>query len=193
MKSSLQPNVAPLPLAIPQQQLPVIKPHHSDLQQATPPSPTSDSSDELPSVDKVLKLTKPARKVAGSRRAGTASAKGKEKATGKRKAPLPPHVEAKRMKGRSIGASNYTDEDYELLLDVAAEVLPLAGLGWEAVADVYNERAELAGRPLRSAKSIEAKYKQVNVLYLFSFSMLNKNSSGYARQNRLGVQSAHGT
>ncbi len=110
-----------------------------------PLSPTSDS-DELPSLDQVLKQVQPARKVARSRRAAVTPAKGKEKgtgvppkATGKRKAPIVPVTEAKRMKGRSIGAINYNDTDYELLLSVAEEVLPVAGNGWAALTEIYNK------------------------------------------------------
>lgn len=97
------------------------------------------------------------------------------------------------MKGRSTGANNYSDADFTLLLDIVEELLPVAGKGWGLVGEVFNERAETQGLPLRSAKVLEAKFKSVSVFLsiLFLF-VLSGIFSGCAHQNQLATLNVHG-
>lgn len=111
--------------------------------------------------------SKPVSKVAGSRRpvtAVSAKVKGKQKAVPKRKGQdLVDEPDAKRIKrrGRVAGTANYSDEDLDALLDLLEEYLPVGGLSWNAVTTSFNEWAVTSGRPERSPKSLEAKFKQV--------------------------------
>jgi hypothetical protein len=67
----------------------------------------------------------------------------------------------KKRGGRAAGVANYSPEDVEALLDIVEEYLPIGGRAWNTVADEFGDWAVSEGRPVRSMKSLEAKYKQV--------------------------------
>ena len=69
--------------------------------------------------------------------------------------------QAKKARGRSIGAANYKDEDLDALMDVAEVVIPVGKRGWNMVAVDFAEWVKETGRPERSADSLEKKFKQV--------------------------------
>ena len=64
-------------------------------------------------------------------------------------------------RGRPTGAVNYADEDVTALLDFVEHELPLGQRGWLAVHMEYMKWAQLHGRPERTLKSLETKFKQV--------------------------------
>ncbi|KAF9043916.1 hypothetical protein BJ165DRAFT_1528500 [Panaeolus papilionaceus] len=133
--------------------------------------PADDEDDEVPHPREILRsVARPAPKVAGSRRSSpppSSKSKGKQKAinnvssTLKRKAKALVGREAKKFKGRSTGSPNFSAEDIDALLEIAEEKLPLGGKGWESAADEYTDWAELNSRPVRTAKSLELKFKQL--------------------------------
>ena len=108
-------------------------------------------------------------KVAGARRP-LSEAKGKEKvasttsqsSNSKRRATSPlRHTVGKKQRGRATGAHNYSSEDLDALFDVLEECLPLGGHAWNSAGDEFNTWALENGRPSRTAKSLELKFKQV--------------------------------
>ena len=106
-------------------------------------------------------------KVAGARRP-LSEAKGKKPAitsqssNGKRRATSPlRHADVKKQRGRATGAHNYSSEDLDALFDILEEYLPLGGHAWNTAGDNFNTWAEENGRPSRTAKSLELKFKQV--------------------------------
>jgi len=120
----------------------------------------------------------PASKVAGVRHSES-KGKGRQNAVNppvpsgsgirKRKVstPAPQSVDVKKARGRATGAANYSPEDLEGLFDILEEQLPLGGKAWNSAADDYNQWAEENGRPVRTAKSLELKFKQVSVMFIF--------------------------
>lgn len=143
-------------------------------------TPLPDDGDEdFPSPHLLLgRMARPASKVAGVRHSESKS-RGKRKAVDppvssgsgvrKRKVSAPAHQSAdvKKPRGRATGAVNYSPEDLEGLFDILEEQLPLGGRAWNSAADDYNQWAEENGRPVRSAKSLELKFKQVSVIFIF--------------------------
>lgn len=133
-----------------------------------------DNDEDFPSVRDLLReKARPATKVAGSRRSLTADAKGKGKARAaestratkgtKRKAPaLSRDVDVKKPCGRAPGVENYSPEDVDVLLDLLEEALPTGAKAWANVVDDFGVWAEENGRPVRTFKSLETKYKQVS-------------------------------
>lgn len=132
-----------------------------------------DRDDDFPSPHLLLgRMARPASKVAGVRRSESKS-KGKQKAidlpvpsgSGIRKrkvsALAPQSADVKKPRGRATGAANYAPEDLEGLFDILEEQLPLGGKAWNSAADDYNQWAEENGRPVRTAKSLELKFKQL--------------------------------
>lgn len=118
------------------------------------------------------RIARPALKVGGSRRANPdPKGKGKQvvregapgKTSSKRKASAQAAgaPETKKAKGRVAGTANYTTEDIFGLLAILSERLPIGGRAWNSCADEYNIWAEDNDRPVRTSKSLEAKYKQV--------------------------------
>lgn len=116
----------------------------------------------------------PSMKVAGARRsipepkgkgkiivapAVSQSGKGKHKAV----SPLRPANGKKQRGGRAAGITNYSVEDLDALSDILEERLPLGGHAWNSAADEYNVWAQENGRPSRTAKSLELKFKQVRI------------------------------
>lgn len=96
------------------------------------------------------------KKVAGARR------KGKQKARKPKvhnAVDLDDQVVAKR--GRPSGAGNYSENDITALLDITAEELPLGQRGWTTIHLQYAKWAHKNGRPERTVKSLETKFKQV--------------------------------
>ena len=114
-----------------------------------------DDDDDFPPAHKLLAtLAKPASKVAGSRRpALSAKAKGKQKEVDSQN--------SKRKHGRAAGTANYSDEDMDQLLDLLEAYLPPGAKAWNRVGDEFNGWASENGRPERTVKSLEAKFKQV--------------------------------
>ena len=94
--------------------------------------------------------------------AASQSGKGKRKAT----SPLR-HVDGKKQRGRSAGVHNYSSEDLDALLDILEECLPLGGHAWNSAGDEFNTWAQENGRPSRTAKSLELKFKQVRTYISF--------------------------
>lgn len=178
---------------------------------ASVPLPIDSDDDELPPAHMILHTmgAQPAQKVAGSRQPRLSEkAKGKQRAVApppvasgsglKRKAstPLPaPADTVKRTKGRVAGAANYSSDDLDALFDILEESLPLGGHAWNSATDEFNAWAEENGRPTRTAKSLELKFKQVRVFsFLHSIPYLTKicNSSSKPR-SRLVTLNAHPT
>lgn len=137
-----------------------------------------DDDNELPPAHKILEtVAHRSVKVAGARRPH--SAKGKEKqggtsqsGNGKRRAISPlVHTDGKKQRGRVTGAHNYSSEDLDALFDILEECLPLGGHAWNSAGDEFNTWAQENGRPSRTAKSLELKFKQVRtyILYIYSF------------------------
>jgi hypothetical protein len=112
-----------------------------------------------------------AAKVAGRRRPSTADPKGKGKAHAvdapskalKRKAAQLKDRDAKKPRGgREKGTANYSEDDIDALHDILERILPIGGKAWGNVEEEFASWAELNGRPVRTAKSLEAKFKQVS-------------------------------
>lgn len=137
------------------------------------PLPADSDSDFPPPNILVKTIAHPASKTAGSRRPGrtaTGDVKGKGRAVspepkgkGKRKAvgSQPGPSNTKKQKGRAAGAPNYSQDDIYSLLHILRDDLPLGGKGWNAIGVTYCTEAEAEGRPARTAKSLELKYKQL--------------------------------
>lgn len=122
------------------------------------PPADKDSDDDLPPTHKILEtVARRTVKVAGARRL-TASQSG----NGKRRAVSPlGYAGGKKQRGRTSGAHNYSSEDIDALLDILEETLPLGGHAWNSAGDDFNTWAQENGRPSRTAKSLELKFKQV--------------------------------
>ncbi len=67
----------------------------------------------------------------------------------------------KKRGGRSAGASNYSTEDVNALLDILEEHRPLGAHAWNMCADEYTVWAEDSVHPVHTSKSLENKFKQV--------------------------------
>jgi len=65
-----------------------------------------------------------------------------------------------------MGAANYSSDDLDGLFDILEELLPLGGNAWNSASDEFNSWAEENGRPTRTAKSLELKFKQVSFVLL---------------------------
>jgi len=134
-----------------------------------------DNHDDFPPPHQILPtVARPSTKVAGARRSLPESkGKGKENAVdqlaaarpGKRKrkaaSPLRPANGKKQRGGRVTGIANYSPEDLDALLDILEESLPLGGNAWNSASDEFNAWAQENGRPSRTAKSLELKFKQL--------------------------------
>ncbi|KAG6808002.1 hypothetical protein H0H92_005725 [Tricholoma furcatifolium] len=137
------------------------------------PLPGDDDDDDLPPVDRILwKVAAPASKV-GKVRVRSTDPKGKGKQpfdapVAKRKAPSsaigseePEMKKTKKRGGRSSGVANYSGDDIDMLLDIVEERLPIGGNSWNSCANEFCDWAKENGRPIRTVKSLEAKYKQL--------------------------------
>lgn len=151
------------------------------------PLPDDEDGDFPTTLQLLNTVARPAAKTGGSRHAALptqARSKGKQRAVSpdldpktktskttktdakgqgvKRKRPSQAvTIEVKKQKGRAPGTSNYTEVDIDALCDTVEEHLPLGGKAWNTVGDDYNEWALENGRPERTVKSLEAKFKQV--------------------------------
>jgi hypothetical protein len=67
----------------------------------------------------------------------------------------------KKRCGRAAGVVNYSSDDLDALLDILEETLPIGAKAWNAARDHFCAWAVENGRPVRTTKSLEAKYKQV--------------------------------
>lgn len=156
----------------------------------TQPLPGHDNDElDLPTGVDILRAAgqRPAAKKAGARRSDPTPGKS-EKAKGKQRdvSPQPRGPkrkpsstvlgasEPKKQKGRSSGSSNFRDEDLEALHDILEELLPIGGKGWMEVEDQFNQWAGENGRPSRTAKSLEAKYKQVCTVHFMGLKYANR-------------------
>ena len=142
------------------------------------PSP-ADGDDDFPPAHKILgAVARPSSMVAGVRRSlPEPKGKGKQNPTdppvvsrsskGKRKAasPLRPANSKKPRGGRGLGVANYSHEDLDALFDILEDRLPLGGHAWNSASDEFNAWARENGRPSRTAKSLELKFKQVGIHY----------------------------
>ncbi|EDR02255.1 uncharacterized protein LACBIDRAFT_332618 [Laccaria bicolor S238N-H82] len=167
---------------------PTCGPNDSPFPPGQHPSSTSASSNTLPQIDPALislpndgpddfpppsrilpRIAHPASKIAGSRRPLT-SAKGKQRAvdpipvagSSKRKGSVMrvEEPDTKKRRGRGPGVANYSAEDVDALLDIIEDRLPIGGHAWNSAADEFAQWAEENSRPVRTAKSLEAKFKQ---------------------------------
>ncbi|KXN88383.1 hypothetical protein AN958_07392, partial [Leucoagaricus sp. SymC.cos] len=144
-----------------------------------PPVPVSDDDEEPSTVEHLLeKVAQPALKVAGSRRSDP-KLKGKSKsstiphtaseaALGPKQKALPTlsaQPEPKRQHGWAAGTANYSTDDVDNLLDAVEAVLPLGGLAWIEVAQIFSTRSIPLGHPERSAKLLELKFKQATLIF----------------------------
>lgn len=130
-----------------------------------PPTEVPLPEDNFPPPNQLAaRVARPAQRVAGVHHSDS-KGKGKEnepiKMERKRKRAGSPIAATKKHKGRAAGAANYTEREINYLLDLLEDDLPLGGKGWNTVADKYNEWADACGRPQRTAKSLENKFKQV--------------------------------
>ncbi|EIW77799.1 hypothetical protein CONPUDRAFT_156983 [Coniophora puteana RWD-64-598 SS2] len=147
---------------------------HAQPRRGTPATPEDDSDDQAIMAGLSRELAS-AHQAGGSRPSAPAKAKAKGRAdvpqasSSKRKAPhdaADEPVDAKKrtapgFKGRIAGAPNYNNTDVGELLSIVRAVLPIGGRAWQEVERLHNEWAESTGRPTRSAKSLEAKFKQL--------------------------------
>ena len=133
----------------------------------------ADDDDDEPSDIRVKLLQRhtPAAKVAGSRRSSVIDPKGKGKARAadatprgvKRKASQSKDHDSKKPRGgRAQGVANYSSEDINALFEILEEVLPIGRKAWGNVKDEFASWADLNGWPVQTAKSLEAKFKQVS-------------------------------
>ncbi|KAK7459485.1 hypothetical protein VKT23_009468 [Stygiomarasmius scandens] len=119
-----------------------------------------DNDNDFPPPHRILpQVARPASRAGGSRRSDP-KGKGKAKAADDDAEGLRKSSGIKR-KGRQVGASNYSDEDLEILLGHLRERLPLGEKGWKDVTELYNKDASEIGRPIRTWKSLETKFKQL--------------------------------
>ena len=128
-----------------------------------------------------------------SARGTTANSRGRAKPSArplKRCGAVADLTQMPKKRGRSAGAANYSIEDIEALLGFLEDDLPLGGKGWNEVADLFAKWAEENGRPVRSVKSLETKFKQVRVLSYTCFSASRCISSSKS-QNPLATVNAH--
>jgi hypothetical protein len=100
------------------------------------------------------KVKLPVHKIAGSRRSSNSHT---TKSKGKAKAAMP---ETKR--GRPSGSVNFTETDIEALLDAIVEVQPQGDRGWDKVTAIYNDKAHMEHRQLRTHKTLLSKFKQAS-------------------------------
>ncbi|KAJ7877299.1 hypothetical protein B0H13DRAFT_2347249 [Mycena leptocephala] len=122
------------------------------------PLPEDNDSDFDPPAVAKLRGLKPATKVAG---VCQKDKKGKKRARSSDSdcddsdaAPAP------KQGGRPKGSTNFNGRDVDKLLDITDTLLPLAAKGWKNVTRDHNTWAEKHDRPLRDAKSLEAKIKK---------------------------------
>ncbi|KAK7028220.1 hypothetical protein VNI00_014910 [Paramarasmius palmivorus] len=66
--------------------------------------------------------------------------------------------EKENRKGRSIGATEYTNEELRALVDLVAEWKPLGPNGWENVHNLYNTWARRHGFPERERKPLQQRF-----------------------------------
>ncbi|KAF9642068.1 hypothetical protein BDM02DRAFT_3193972 [Thelephora ganbajun] len=64
-------------------------------------------------------------------------------------------------RGRTRGAANYCPREVEVLLDLVEDELPVGAKGWNTVGTKFREWTITTGRPARTDRSLEAKYKQL--------------------------------
>ncbi|EIW51376.1 uncharacterized protein TRAVEDRAFT_41095 [Trametes versicolor FP-101664 SS1] len=70
----------------------------------------------------------------------------------------PPAALPQSHNGRQPGASNYTDEDMDALLDLVEVELPIGQNAWQRITDDFNSWARENGRPPRTQKPLKTKY-----------------------------------
>lgn len=75
----------------------------------------------------------------------------------------------RRRKAASPGQQITPPRTCSALLAILSERLPIGGKAWNSCTDEYNIWAEENGRPIRTAKSLEAKYKQVYISHACNY------------------------
>ena len=63
--------------------------------------------------------------------------------------------------GHLAGVVNFNEEDLEIAMNVLKELCPLGFKAWNTATDIFNECMCAIGHPVRMAKSLENKFKQV--------------------------------
>ncbi|KAJ7253133.1 hypothetical protein C8J57DRAFT_1187327 [Mycena rebaudengoi] len=122
-----------------------------------PPLPPSDDFDLLdaPTIARLRGL-KSAKKVGGVRHKGK---KGKKCARESSSEDEEEQPTKRGQRGRPQGVSNYTAADITKLFSIIQKILPLGPKGWKRVHEDYDAYRCARGRPERSLKSLEGKYK----------------------------------
>ena len=124
------------------------------------PLPNNDDDDnDFPPPHKLLpKIANPASKIVGVHHSDKGKGRaGKHRATGS-SGPL----DAKKQKGQASGALNYILEDIKGLLNILSVNLSLRRRAWNTAANDFWVWADENGCPAQTAKSLEAKFKQVS-------------------------------
>ena len=152
------------------------------------PLPDDDDNEYFPDFQSLLKqAAKPATKVAGSRRLSS-KARDKQRAVdeiaaGKSKCKMSAHpnepaskksrgghaagedidkaAPKKGHRGCLPGVANFSKEDLEIAMNILEELCPLGSKAWNTTMDIFNEHVRAIGRPVRTAKSLKNKFKQV--------------------------------
>ena len=159
---------------------PVAGPSHEPREpQPTPIDPALTASVPHQNLQEIAQSRghSPARKVAGSRRPSKPDPKGKGKAratevdsapTRKRKRQEIEDSDddegaraPKKARGRGAGVANYREDEVDELLEIIEDELPVGGKGWQVVGKRHRSWSKVMGRPERTDKSLENKYKQV--------------------------------
>lgn len=124
---------------------------------------------------KVAGTRRPLSKGKGKQDNNLATTSTSQSSKGKRKAASPlRHTDGKKQRGRAAGANNYSSEDLDALFDILEECLPLGGHAWNSAGDEFNTWAQENGRPSRTVKSLELKFKQVRISIYLSIYFFGK-------------------
>jgi hypothetical protein len=133
-----------------------------------------DEKENIPEIPTVVNVPSNVCKLAKGPKRGSAASVGKRGGRGggmdvrrgpaKRKAAYEDeesNEEVPVKRGRVVGAGKWRDEDFATLLDLAEELLPAGKREWLALYARFAEWATEKGRPVRSADTIEKRFKTV--------------------------------
>src|ERR1700722_3124874 len=136
--------------------------------QPLPPMTDVTSSDNVPAlVRRKMGQPAPVVKVAGARRPAalrgkikqatetSTNARGLKREAAYEALPVRP---TKKSRGRAPGATNYTDDDLEALMDIMDEIIPTGEKAENSVAANFKEWAIANERPERDVKSLKKKF-----------------------------------
>ncbi|KAF9062002.1 hypothetical protein BDP27DRAFT_1428348 [Rhodocollybia butyracea] len=111
--------------------------------------------------DKMPKNVQPASKTGGYHHSNPKPTKGKGKGKAADEEDTGRKHKRVTQKGRSNGAANCTEDDYNILFPILRHHKPIGQRKWATVTEEFNERAEGIGRPTCFQKSLETKFKQL--------------------------------